>query len=259
MEKARPIKYIAANWKMHLLPEEALAYWQAWAQKPKLPTSVEVIFFPPAWCWSVAQQQSHFFFTNKLPSWSWGAQNICYEDWGPYTGENSPKAVQALGAQWVLLGHSERRILFAESHDLIKKKWIKAQSLGLKVMLCIGETWEQRKNGSWPHVLDEQLQQIFMESSGAKKNVLTIAYEPVWSIGTGVTPTLADIVDTHRHIQLSLRKWFPEETIPILYGGSVKPSNAEEILSLPEVNGVLVGGASLKVDDFYTILQIAAK
>lgn len=257
MEKNQPKKYIAANWKMYMLPEEAKTYWQTWALKPKLSSALEVIFFPPAWCWTTAQAQNHQLATSQAKSWSWGAQNIAFEDWGAYTGENSPKAAQSLGAQWVLLGHSERRSLFAEDSGLIKKKWLKAQSLGLKVMLCIGETLTQRQNRSWPQVLTHQLQEVLLDSQGEPKTPLTIAYEPVWSIGTGVTPTPEDITATHKHIQSTLRELFPQATIPILYGGSVKPGNAREILKLPEVDGVLVGGASLKVEDFYSIAQAA--
>jgi len=236
---------VAANWKMHLAPKAAEDYFKVWNQlcahvKSK---SRECVFFVPAYDWFVAAQSGS----------NWGIQNFYPEDSGAFTGENSPRVAKEMGATWALIGHSERRHIFGEQGDLINKKVHKAHQLGLKPLICIGETLNERKSGNIEKVLQHQLREA-LKNIESNANIY-IAYEPVWAIGTGLTASPEDIFVAHKLIQQTLEAFGFSKATPILYGGSVKPDNSSEILTVDNVSGLLVGGASLTPESFFKIFN----
>jgi triosephosphate isomerase len=182
-----------------------------------------------------------------------GAQNCHFENSGAFTGEISPKALVDLGADFTLVGHSERRALFHESGDFLNQKVLSALNTGLIVVYCVGETLQERESGTTDSVIELQLDEGLKDLKDASK--LIIAYEPVWAIGTGKTATPDQAQNTHAFIRKYLKNkgW----DTPILYGGSVKPSNTSELMACPDIDGALVGGASLSSEDFYQILEKA--
>ncbi len=185
-----------------------------------------------------------------------GAQDCHFNEKGAHTGDISPLMLTDIGCSYVILGHSERRADHFESNELINKKAVAAHKAGLKTVICIGETLEQRDSGKTIDVCKEQILGSVPDDSTATDTV--IAYEPVWAIGTGKTPTAADVEEVHAAVRKVLAKKLGKgnaNKMRILYGGSVKPSNAKEFLSLPDVDGALIGGASLKVEDFMAIAK----
>ena len=176
-----------------------------------------------------------------------GAQNISAYNSGAYTGEVSAQMAKDVGAQFTLIGHSERRHIFGESNEQIAKKIQLATQNNLKVILCVGEKLEEK--AKYKSVIASQLK---LALQNADLSNIIIAYEPVWAIGTGKVATIKDIIKVHDYIKGYLQKYFGTE-LPVLYGGSVKASNSKEILSLSQVDGVLVGGASLKAEEFAKI------
>ena len=181
-----------------------------------------------------------------------GAQNVYFEETGAYTGEISPAMLLSAGCSCVIIGHSERRQYFSETDEIVNKKIKLARNNGLEVILCIGESLEEREANRTFEVLDKQLTGSL---NGLSLNEITIAYEPIWAIGTGKTASKEQANEAHTHI----RKWLRNnkdgaDNIRIQYGGSVKPENIEELMSQPEVDGALVGGASLKPDSFAKIV-----
>ena len=187
-----------------------------------------------------------------------GIQNFYPAENGAFTGEISPAMVHDCGGQWALCGHSERRHIFNEPDELISRKVNFALAHDLKVMLCVGETLEERESGHLNAVLMRQLTSALSgQSSETAVSSIAIAYEPVWAIGTGKTAGPAEIKEAHELIRGDLRTMFASACteLPILYGGSVKPSNAHEILGLDNVDGVLVGGASLEAKSFLAIIN----
>ncbi|MBQ8451975.1 MAG: triose-phosphate isomerase [Clostridia bacterium] len=179
-----------------------------------------------------------------------GAENCYFAEKGAYTGEISAKMVKSAGATYVIIGHSERRHIFGEDNKILNKKLSAALVEGLKVIFCVGETLEEKSK--YKSVLKKQL----VEGLKGIQNFdnVIIAYEPVWAIGTGKVATTADIAKVHAYIKTVLNEEFNVD-LPILYGGSVKPSNSGEILALADVGGVLIGGASLKAEDFIAIAK----
>lgn len=192
-----------------------------------------------------------------------GAQNICEFDNGAYTGENSAESLKDVGATFTLIGHSERRHIFKEDHDLLNRKVKHALKHGLTVVFCIGEQLEERKNGMTEAVLKYQLEQGLKDfpQDEALKEKLIIAYEPVWAIGTGEVASPEQAQEAHHFIRRFITSDlnFQGDRIPLLYGGSVKPANAEGLLSQADIDGALVGGASLKGEDFSSLAEIATK
>ena len=177
-----------------------------------------------------------------------GAQNCFYEEKGAFTGENSPKLLKEAGCEYVILGHSERRSIFHENEDIISKKWRAAIAQKLIPIVCIGEKAEDRHN--WKQAISRQLDYFLKEELSGT----IFAYEPMWSIGTGVVPELAEIEDIFSFIKNLL-----SNNVLLLYGGSVTSKNAKHILSSKNVNGLLVGGASIKIDEFKKILAQCAR
>ena len=185
-----------------------------------------------------------------------GAQDCHFAEKGAHTGDISPLMLTDLGCSYVILGHSERRADHFESNELVNKKAVAAHQAGLKTVICIGETLEQRDSGKTIAVCSDQILGSVPDDSTAADTV--IAYEPVWAIGTGKTPTASDVEEVHAAVRKVLAKKLGKgnaNKMRILYGGSVKPSNAKEFLSLPDVDGALIGGASLKVEDFMAIAK----
>jgi triosephosphate isomerase len=241
---------IAGNWKMHLSRADARALADAIVHGlPQPLEGVDVAIFPPF------TALSEVVSTVADSDVTVGAQNVYPEDQGAVTGEiGSPQLLDA-GATRVLCGHSERRHILGEDDSFINRKLLAALGHDILPTLCVGETLEEREAGQMEQVVERQLRGGLagVESPGG----LTVAYEPVWAIGTGRTATSEQAGEVHVLIRGLLKEMFGAagETIRILYGGSVKPDNAKELLSTPEIGGVLVGGASLKADSFCRIAQ----
>ncbi len=191
-----------------------------------------------------------------------GAQNMYFEASGAYTGEISAEMLRHLGVDWVILGHSERRAIFGESDELINQKVKAALDNSLKPILCVGETIEEREAGDMFKVVETQLTEGLKDIDEAKAEEVVIAYEPVWAIGTGKTATPEMAQEVHGYIRKLLNALFGEvkgEKIRILYGGSMKPSNADELLSQKDIDGGLIGGAALQANSFLELIESAKK
>jgi triosephosphate isomerase len=190
-----------------------------------------------------------------------GAQNVCQIETGAYTGEVGAGMLQDLGCHFVLVGHSERRAFFGESDSLVAEKFDAALNAGLVPVLCVGETLEQRRNGVTQAVVTGQLQAVLQRVGIERLATGVIAYEPVWAIGTGETATPEQAQEVHQHIRSLLARLDPlvAGSISILYGGSVKPDNAEELFAQQDIDGGLVGGASLDAVSFAAICKAAQR
>ncbi len=189
-----------------------------------------------------------------------GAQNVSQHQAGAYTGETAPSMLSDVGCTYVLVGHSERRAIMGESSEMVAAKFQAAQDAGLIAVLCIGETQQQREAKQTEAVVDEQLNAVIDGSGIQAFSNAVIAYEPVWAIGTGLTATPEQAQDVHRHIRevLAARDQDVADVVRILYGGSVKGDNAAGLFSKPDIDGGLIGGASLKSADFLAIAEAAA-
>lgn len=237
-------KLMAANWKMHKTRSEAKNTLRELASSlSPMPDDREVVVFAPftALCACAEELAGKNGF-------SLGAQNVYPESHGAFTGEISPAMLRDAGCAYVLTGHSERRSLFHEDSAFVGKKTAFALRQGLKVTLCVGETLAEREAGKLEHVLREQISKGLADVDDAvSENDLSLAYEPVWAIGTGKVAGPDEIVSAHGIVRQLLCERFPAQggNIRILYGGSVKPENTPEIITLDNVDGVLVGGASL--------------
>lgn len=193
-------------------------------------------------------------------SFKCGAQNVSTQDNGAYTGEISTSMLKETGCEYVIVGHSERREYYHEDNDLVAEKAKKVIDDGLKAIVCVGEVLAERKAGNHEKVVKEQMAAVMNRLDKNAVSHLVIAYEPVWAIGTGETATPKQAQEMHAYIRTLLGKKYGEEaaeSIRILYGGSMKPDNADELLSQKDVDGGLIGGASLKADSFSQILAIA--
>jgi triosephosphate isomerase len=192
-----------------------------------------------------------------------GAQDVFYEDKGAFTGEVSPPMLTALGVEYVILGHSERRQYFHETDDIVNKKVRAALAHGLKPIVCVGEKLEEREAGEgWKELVSSQVKAALAGVGAAHVAKAAVAYEPVWAIGTGRTATPAAAAEAHALIREVVEDAFGRETaerLRILYGGSVKPDNAKELMAEPDVDGALVGGASLEAESFVAIINFASE
>lgn len=252
-------KLIAGNWKMNMDAQAGADLMHGIVsvlhQKPSLLHDADVVICPPFVYLQNLKKETERYEGEPLRI---GAQDCAASDNGAYTGDISAAMLKDIGCASVILGHSERRQYHEETDQEIKAKTEKAHAAGLQVILCVGETLEQREAGDAEKVVGAQLDQAWAECSTAAN--LVIAYEPVWAIGTGKTASLDDIKTMHGFI----RGWLKSRaaalaSVHILYGGSVKPGNAQDILHVQDVDGALVGGASLKIEDFTAIIQSAAK
>lgn len=246
---------IAANWKMHMTPLESgeflRAFLRHFVNREDYP--VDVVICPPFVSLAVSGD-----LLRESPLVSMGAQNMSAEPAGAFTGEISARMLKEIHCEFVILGHSERRQLFGETDEIINKKVLAALSARITPIFCVGETLEEREGGKVEDVLRRQLVKGLDGVGPTKVDDLVLAYEPVWAIGTGRTATPEIAQDTHAFIRKVLAEVYGADTaekVRIQYGGSVKPNNAAELLSQPDIDGALVGGASLEVQGFYEIIR----
>jgi triosephosphate isomerase len=240
---------IAGNWKMHKGPEAARSFCREFAQVAPPASDRTVLLFPPALSVTAVREALGEHGVGV------GVQSIHWESQGAFTGEVSgPMAVEA-GAAYALVGHSERRHVFGETDEETGRKVAAAVEAGLAPVLCVGETLEERQAGRLEAVIVRQLEAGIAGIDDDAVGAMLVAYEPVWAIGTGETATPADAADAHGRLRARLRERIGDaaDGVPILYGGSVKPHNAAELLDASDVDGVLVGGASLDPRDFAAI------
>ncbi|KAF0116684.1 MAG: triosephosphate isomerase (TIM) [Rhodospirillaceae bacterium] len=243
----RPL--IAGNWKMNGLLADGLAANLTGLMKGKPDWPFEMAVCPP---FTLLQHVGKAIGDSAI---ALGAQNCHTKESGAHTGDISPVMLKELGCTYVILGHSERRTDHGEKDSLVKAKAMAAHKAGLKTIVCIGETEAERDAGKTLTVNQTQIKGSVPEGSSAA--TLVIAYEPVWAIGTGRTPTNPEIQEVHAFIRKELAAVIGSEAagVRILYGGSMKPGNAREIMALADVDGGLIGGASLKAEDFWAIAQ----
>lgn len=242
---------IAGNWKMNMLRADGEALAAALASGIQPNAAADLLVCPPATLIApVAAKLSG-------STVSVGGQDCHMNESGAHTGDIAAAMIKDLGAAYVIVGHSERRADHAESDEIVKAKAAAALAVGLTPIICVGETEAQRDAGEAEAVVGSQIRGSVPE--GASEDTIVIAYEPVWAIGTGRTPTVDDIAAMHAHMrQVAASVLGGANKLRLLYGGSVKPGNAVEILALGDVDGALVGGASLKVEDFLAIAAAAA-
>lgn len=246
------IPAIAANWKMFKTTHEALAYVRELGSLVRDAAGVEIIVAPPFTALTTAAEAAR-----NTPI-GIAAQNMSAEKEGAFTGEVSAAMIKDAGAGYVILGHSERRKLFGETDAGVNRKVHAALAADLVPIVCIGETLEEREGGRMLDVLDRQVREGLAGLSGGQVAGLILAYEPVWAIGTGRNATPEQAGEAHRHIRGRLRGWFGDQAADrcrIQYGGSVKPDNIAALVAQADVDGALVGGASLQVGSFSDIVK----
>ncbi len=248
-------KVVAGNWKMNKNLTEAIQLVSELKNElSSFQPNCEVIVCPP-----FTNLESVHAIIKDSPI-HLGAQNFYFEDSGAFTGEISADMLLSVGVEYVIVGHSERRAIFKEDDNLINLKLKQAFKKGLKPILCVGETLEQRENGTTEKVIQSQIENGLKEISAENVANLIIAYEPVWAIGTGKTATPEQADEVHKFIRNLISQLYDSsiaENLTIQYGGSVKPNNAASLLSMENIDGALVGGACLKADSFVEIIKSA--
>jgi len=247
--------FVAGNWKMNTKSHSSVALAKGVADGSiDSADSVDVAVCPPfVYLQAVAGAVSS-------SSVAIGAQDIYFETEGAFTGEISASMLKDIGCTYALCGHSERRHVIGETDELVNKKVAAAISGGLLPILCVGELQSEREGSQTEEVITRQVKEGLAGLSAEKASAATIAYEPVWAIGTGLTATKEQAQEVHDFIRNLLAQMYDgklAEDVRILYGGSAKPGNAAELMSRPDIDGLLVGGASLKADDFLAIIQAA--
>ena len=244
-------KVIAGNWKMNMLPNEAINFIQELAPLVK-DTKNEIILCVPYT--DLFYALLHVQGTNiKI-----GAQNMHWEEKGAYTGEVSAPMLKSIGVEYVIIGHSERRQYFAETDETVNKKIKSALAHGLKPIVCVGEKLEQRENGQTEQIVTSQVEKAFEGIPASELEKIIVAYEPIWAIGTGKTATKEDANSTIMQIRKKIAEMYGQNEangVIIQYGGSVKSANAKELFEMSDIDGGLVGGASLKADEFAKIVN----
>lgn len=252
----RQVRWVIGNWKMHTTPSEAEHLAQQLRQRLGAllqgEEELRVAVCPPFTSLEAVRRA-----LQGSPI-VWGAQNCHEELEGAFTGEISARMLQELDCSVVLVGHSERRRYAGEDDARIARKLRRVIECGMRPVLCLGETLAERESGQTEQVLESQLRQGLAQLPPDAWTQLLVAYEPVWAIGTGVAAALEQIADAHTFLRLLLLKLGAPLTVPLLYGGSVTAENAREILLQPNVGGVLVGSASLNVEQFCTIVRLTA-
>jgi len=246
---------IAGNWKMNKdIGETAALINELKSRLQVIPGTVEVVICPPFTSLTVASQLM------KGSPLKLGAQNLHYEDEGAYTGEISGRMLKSVGCEYVIVGHSERRSYFQETDEVVNRKARKALSHGLKPIICVGETLDERERGLTEVVVGRQVRGALDGLSRDGASRIVIAYEPVWAIGTGRNATAAQAQEVHVFIRGILSRLYDQtlaQQTTIQYGGSVKAENASNLLAQPDVDGALVGGASLRAEEFARIIAAA--
>ncbi len=245
--------FIAGNWKMNKTADEATRLAEEVQKRGLGEKSIDIGIFVP----------SPFLKDVRMaaPDICVGAQNIYFEENGAFTGEISAEMILSVGVGWTLVGHSERRHIFGESDSEVNKKVKRALACGISPVVCVGEDLGQREKGTTLDVVGLQVKELFYGLSEKQASMVTLAYEPVWAIGTGKTASPEDAEEVHAYIRMIAASLYGVEisdSLRILYGGSVKPSNAEKLLSKRNIDGALIGGASLKGEDFISICDTAA-
>lgn len=243
-------KMIAGNWKMNCLTADGIALAKAVFEKASGALPFDVLICPPMSLLGAVVALPHTIGV--------GAQDVAAapKDFGAYTGDVSAEMVRDLGATHAIVGHSERRTMHHETDAVVRAKAKRAIEANLTAVICIGETLEERESGKALEVVTSQVRGSVPPEATADNCI--IAYEPVWAIGTGKVPTVGDVAEMHGAIRAEVAKILGQDVadgMRILYGGSVKPSNAAELLSVADVDGALIGGASLKADDFWAIAE----
>ena len=254
MMKRKPI--VAGNWKMNLLAEDVAAYAEALAAAGPGEAEVDIVLFPtPVYLDGAAR---------AMPPWvSVGAQDVHAEEKGAYTGDVAAAQARDAGATWALAGHSERRQYHGESNTEVARKAERALAAGMTSVVCVGETIEQREQGETEAVLDDQLAAalaVLDAADGGAGAGAVLAYEPVWAIGTGLSasPEIAAAVHSHLRSALNGHRAGLGDAARILYGGSVNAENCRDLLSRPDIDGFLIGGASLDPASFLRIIRLSA-
>ncbi len=246
-------KIIAGNWKMNKDLGEGIELINSVKEKlGSTKPDVEVVLCPPFMTLAVA---SNLMKGSRLKL---GAQNMSEHDEGAFTGEISWKMLKSVGCEYVILGHSERRQYFRETNGLINIKARKALANGLRPIICVGETLDEREKGVMVQIITTQIKGVLEGFTSAEMGRAVIAYEPVWAIGTGKNATPVQAQEVHQLIRKLVGQqfgWAVADKVPIQYGGSVKPDNSADILSQSDIDGALVGGACLKADTFLPIIE----
>ena len=243
---------IAGNWKMHKTAEEAKSF--AEEVKNRVPDALvvdSVICAPALFLQQLVQ-------TVQDSDVEIGAQTMHFEESGAFTGEISPKALADLGVKYAIIGHSERREMFNETDETVNKKVLAAFKAGIRPIVCCGETLEQRENGETNRVVTSQIEKALAGLTAEQAGETVIAYEPIWAIGTGKSSTAEDANEVCAHIRQTVAKQFSQEaadSLRIQYGGSVKPTNISEFIAQSDIDGALVGGASLEPASFLQLLE----
>ncbi len=243
---------IAGNWKMHTTVVEACQLAAEVAKTCSDFTDREVLLAPP---YTVLSEVSHVINNTSIII---GSQNICWEGKGAFTGEISPVMVKDAGGSAAIVGHSERRHIFMETNELINRRVKGALAFGLMTILCIGETLDERDAEKTFVILEEQVRKGLADVDGADMDKIVIAYEPVWAIGTGKTASKEQAQEAHAFIRELIVRLYEKniaEQTRILYGGSVKPGNVDELMAQTDIDGALVGGAALDADSFGRIIN----
>ena len=241
-------QYCVANWKMNFTISDVKLFMSEWKNKNLNNSNIETIFCP-----SFTELNTTAELLQNSSS-KLGAQNVYYDSKGAFTGEVSCRMLKELGCEWVIIGHSERRSILGETDDMIQKKLDKIISEGMYPILCIGETKEERDAGITQEILSRQLSIACKNLIGNEIRTFVIAYEPVWSIGTGVTAATDMISETHQDIRNILNDiGLNGNESSIIYGGSVSDQNASELSAINDVDGFLIGSASLDANKFYSI------
>jgi len=248
---------IAGNWKMHKTLDEVTDFLHKISEwEDAFQHKCEIGIFPPSIYITIALQQLQ---NNNIFV---GAQNVHDEDFGAFTGEISPQMLSSVNCKYSIVGHSERRHIFGEKDDFLNKKVRSLLANDQKVVLCIGEKEEQREEGKTEEVLENQLSQDLKEIKDQHMKDIMLAYEPVWAIGTGKTATPNTAQAAHKFVRDWLTDNFTEEIArdtSIMYGGSVKPKNIESLIVEEDIDGALIGGASLNIESFAKVIELAEK
>lgn len=244
-------KIIAGNWKMNMLPNEAMEFITKLSERIR-DTQNEVILCVPY------TDLFYSLLTAQGTNIKIGAQNMHWEEKGAYTGEIAPKMLKCINVEYVIIGHSERRQYFAETDETVNKKIKSAMQNNLKPIVCVGENLEQKENNKTNEIITTQTQKALEGLTNSQVESTIIAYEPIWAIGTGKTASKEDANNAIKEIRNKIREIYGEQTagkVKILYGGSVKPENAKELFDTSDIDGALVGGASLNVHEFEKIVN----
>jgi triosephosphate isomerase len=240
--------FIAANWKMNKTTSETQEFLSGFITAVEDVTDADIVIAPPFTSLSIAAEKLKG--TNIILA----AQDVFYEEKGAYTGEISPLMLIDIGCNYVIIGHSERRQYFHETDEIVNKKIKAAKKVGLKIIFCIGESLEEREAGKTFDVLKREIEKGL---NGTDTEDIVIAYEPIWAIGTGKTATPEQAQEAHAYIRDRLKILYGNkgDEIRILYGGSVTPENIDSLMACKDVDGALVGGASLKVESFVRLVK----